>query len=104
MQKRPAGRRAVDSTFYVLRSQPDGPSGENGPDDCFCCSHVVDVRTPFRLALSSEFVKGLHHDAAGPSHLTPVPLYPPPLALTTARAPGLPTPRRNGRFALRLKP
>ncbi len=64
----------------LRESSPDGPSGENGPGDCFCCSHVVDVRTPFRIALGYEFVWGLPDESAGPPHLTPVPHYHPPLA------------------------
>jgi hypothetical protein len=52
----------------------------DGPDDCFCCSHVVDVRAPYRITLPYEVAWVVSDESAGQPHLTSVPLYHPPLA------------------------
>ena len=48
-------------------------------DDCFCCSHVVDVRTPFRVTLGYALAWRVSDDHAGEPHVTSNPLYHPPL-------------------------
>ena len=66
----------------VIGYSAEGPSPLQAPqaDHSFCCSHTVDVRTPFRLALTLGVI-GLapencpllpFHDSSG--------LYHPPLA------------------------
>jgi hypothetical protein len=53
---------------------------DDGPDDCFCCCHCIDVRMPFELPVSTSFVALL---GAGPVSLpfsAPAQLDHPPLA------------------------
>jgi hypothetical protein len=51
-----------------------------GADDCFCCSHVVDVRTPFRIALTYQVAWTVLGDPHTRPDVPSVPLYHPPLA------------------------
>jgi hypothetical protein len=52
----------------------------NGPDDCFCCCHCVDVRLPFHLPLVYAFVSSVFVERCSFADLSPAPLYHPPLA------------------------
>jgi hypothetical protein len=59
--------------------QPDSATSD-GPDDCFCCCHCIDVQVRCELPASYSFVSLL---AAGPISLPfsgPAPLDHPPLA------------------------
>jgi hypothetical protein len=58
----------------------EGRAPVEGADDCFCCSRVVDVRSPFRITFAYEFAWTVSHESAGQPHLTSAPLYHPPLA------------------------
>ena len=49
-------------------------------DDCFCCSRLVDVRTPFQMTLEYDVAWVVADNSTGEPHLTSVPLYHPPLA------------------------
>jgi hypothetical protein len=51
-----------------------------GPDDCFCCSHFVDVQMPFHIALTYTTVWEVADTIAARPHFTAFPLYHPPLA------------------------
>lgn len=58
--------------------QPEPTTGD-GPDDCFCCCHCIDVQVRFELPVNYSFV-GLF--GAGPISLpfsAPTPLDHPPL-------------------------
>jgi hypothetical protein len=63
----------------ALRSGSGEESSADAVDDCFCCSHLVDVRSPFRITLGCQFAWVVAHEPAGDPHLTSVPLYHPPL-------------------------
>jgi hypothetical protein len=52
----------------------------NGPDDCFCCCHCVDVQIPFQVPVVYTFVSELFFERPTFQHLPPSPLYHPPLA------------------------
>jgi hypothetical protein len=58
---------------------PEEESAVEAADDCFCCSHVVDVRTPFRVTLGHDVAWLVRDEPPGQLHLTAVPLYHPPL-------------------------
>ena len=52
----------------------------NGPDDCFCCCHCVDVQVRFQIPVvyTVRVCRVLRTPFA--PHLAPSPLYHPPLA------------------------
>jgi len=52
----------------------------NGPDDCFCCCHCVDVQVPFHMPVTYTFVSSVFATHSSLPHLSPSPLYHPPLA------------------------
>jgi hypothetical protein len=52
----------------------------NGPDDCFCCCHCVEVQARFRIPLVYTVVSALFFERSSLSDLPPSPLYHPPLA------------------------
>jgi hypothetical protein len=61
-------------------AEADVVHGSEAPDDCFCCSHVVDVRTPFCFDLAYAVAWQLDDPAGAPPDLRTTPLYPPPPA------------------------
>jgi len=52
----------------------------NGPDDCFCCCHFVDVQVRFQIPVVYTFVSSVFFGHRSLPHLAPSPLYHPPLA------------------------
>lgn len=61
----------VDTAFRAASGQEASPP--HGFDDCFCCSHVVDVRIPFRITLEYAIVWTLEDRGV----FTPAPDAPP---------------------------
>jgi hypothetical protein len=60
-------------------ARPDATT-DDGPDDCFCCCHCIDVQMRFELSVSASFVS---LPGAGPISLpfsAPAQLDHPPLA------------------------
>lgn len=67
-------------TATEWRAPNEADTPDEGCEDCFCCSHVVDVRTPYHIALAYTVAWVIaDHDVSTPP-LTPTPLYHPPLA------------------------
>lgn len=62
------------------RAPNDLGTAEEGAEDCFCCSHVVDVRVPYHIALAYTVAWVLVEEPASRPALTPPALYHPPLA------------------------
>lgn len=58
----------------------DASSYHDGFDDSFCCSHVVDVRSPFQFSPHYDVSWTLPQDIVGHPALPAAPLYHPPLA------------------------
>ena len=56
-----------------------GTDAYNGPDDCFCCCHCVDVQVRFQIPVVYTFVSALFFEHCSVQHLAPSPLYHPPL-------------------------
>jgi hypothetical protein len=73
----PAGRYA-QTAFRAGATAEESAPGPAG--DCFCCSHLVDVRTRFRITLAYEVAWAVIDESAGEPHLTSAPWYHPPLA------------------------
>jgi hypothetical protein len=71
----PRGGSAVDATPSAGASHPSC-----GPDDCFCCSHYVDVRLRVQFTPARSFVPALVPEALSRRQLTVTRLYHPPLA------------------------
>jgi len=65
-------------------SEPHGGPREadacNGPDDCFCCCHCVEVQVRFEIPVGYTFVSALFFEHRSLPHPAPSPLYHPPLA------------------------
>lgn len=74
------GRIGVLAQEALGPAQAGADHGRQAPEDCFCCSHVVDVRTPFRIDLAYEIAWQLHDVAVAAPDLGAAPLYHPPLA------------------------
>jgi hypothetical protein len=66
----------ADTAFRAPASDPDDRAGS---DDCFCCSHVVDVRLPFRMCVAHAVARVVADDVPAQPHLRSVPLYHPPI-------------------------
>ncbi len=62
-----------------LRAAPTDSQAPADGDDCFCCSHFVDVRTPFRIALGYEVAWFVGDQPVGEPHVAAIPLYHPPI-------------------------
>jgi hypothetical protein len=64
-------------------SAPDGGQAEadacNGPDDCFCCCHCVDVQVRFQIPVVYTVVSAVFFEHRSLPCLAPSPLYHPPL-------------------------
>ena len=57
-----------------------GAAACNGPDDCFCCCHCVDVQVRFQIPVVYTFVSAVFFEHHPLRRLPPPPLYHPPLA------------------------
>jgi len=57
----------------------DDAAACNGPDDCFCCCHCVEVQVPFRILVQSASVSCVLVGHRSLPDLAPAPLYHPPL-------------------------
>jgi len=47
----PAGAGAQHSACKTPGEAPPGDADHDGPDDCFSCSHYVDVQVRFQITL-----------------------------------------------------
>ena len=72
----PGQVRAVNA----LDPAPADADACNGPDDCFCCCHCVDVQVRFQIPVVYTFVSAVFFEHPSFPHLAPSPLYHPPLA------------------------
>jgi hypothetical protein len=73
----PGGRT---SAVRAPAGAPIDTATSNGPDDCFCCCHCVDVNVPFQMPVICTFVSSVFTTHSSLPHLSPSPLYHPPLA------------------------
>lgn len=74
----PAGPCAQHSACKAPGEAP--PVDGDGPDDCFSCSHYVDVQVRFQITLVYTSVSAVFADNRGHLRLAPSELYHPPLA------------------------
>ncbi len=56
-----------------------GDAGHGAREDCFCCSHVVDVRLPFRIDVMYSVAWSLGEQTVLAPDLRTAPLHHPPL-------------------------
>jgi hypothetical protein len=75
----PAGPHGAQSVGAAAASTAECER-DNGPDDCFCCSHYVDVQVRFQVAPTYGVVATVESDAISHPQLSASPLYHPPLA------------------------
>ena len=67
----------------TISTKDGGPADAaacNGPDDCFCCCHCVDVQVRFKVPVVYTVVSALFVEHRSLPHPSPSPLYHPPLA------------------------
>jgi hypothetical protein len=76
------GAAGAPSTIAVIAvpSAPAGPSGVPHADHSFCCSHTVDVQTPFEIAVTPLLAGLAPVDSPALAFRDPSRLYHPPLA------------------------
>jgi hypothetical protein len=67
-------------TVSTRRGGPIDSDQCNGPDDCFCCCHCVDVQVRFQIPVVYTFVSAVFFEHQSFPHPAPSPLYHPPLA------------------------
>jgi hypothetical protein len=72
----PGGASAVKASGGA----PTGADACNGPDDCFCCCHCVDVQVRAQIPVVYTFVSAVFFGSHSFPQLAPSPLYHPPLA------------------------
>jgi hypothetical protein len=72
----PAGAQAITEGG----TPGDQPCTEAGPDDCFCCSHYVDVRFRYEVVPGYTFLTAVVIETPALPDLSAARLYHPPLA------------------------
>jgi hypothetical protein len=72
----PAGRTVA---ITAPAGGPADTDADNGPDDCFCCCHCVDVQVRFQIPVVYTFVSAVFFEHRSFEPLAPSPLYHPPL-------------------------
>ena len=75
----PAGAGAQHSACKTPGEAPPGDADHDGPDDCFSCSHYVDVQVRFQITLVYTSVSAVFADNRSHLCLAPSELYHPPL-------------------------
>jgi hypothetical protein len=64
----------------AFRAPSSDPAAPHEVDDCFCCSHIVDVRSRFQITVDSDVAWTLPDEVRSRPQLNAASLYHPPLA------------------------
>ena len=59
---------------------PSGPAALDGPDDCFCCCHCIEVPVRYQFSVTYSFVSMVFPGSPADPISLPSPLDHPPIA------------------------